>query len=196
MRKSLSYNPWLILVWHNSGQAPALASSHWQCTKNCLGKIAAIRRASSYLPGHIRRTLYLSFVIPHLEYCSVAWNNCGATLTSRLELVQNYALRVILNKPPRSSTEEMRSQLGLPSLSCRREISMIMQVRRCLSWHASDYLCSKFTVRHSTDYPSTRGLGAKDLLLKAPRTNMYKSFFEYSGAKLYNDLPNELKSMR
>ena len=38
-------------------------------------------------------------VLSHLEYCSVAWNNCGATLTSRLERVQNYALRVILNKP-------------------------------------------------------------------------------------------------
>ena len=164
--------------------------------KNCLGKIAAIRRASSYLPGHIRRTLYLSFVLPHLEYCSVAWNNCGATLTSRLERVQNYALCVILNKPPRSNTEEMQSQLSLPSLSCRRKISTIMQVRRCLSRHAPDYLCSKFTARASilTDHPSTRG--AKDLHLKAPRTNLYKSSFEYSGAKLYNDLPNDLKSMR
>ena len=164
--------------------------------KNCLGKIAAIRRASSYLPGHIRRNFYLSFVLPHLEYCSVAWNNCGATLTSRLEHVQNYTLCVILYKPPRSSTEETWSQLSLPSLSCRRETSTIMQVRRCLSRHAPDYLFSKFTARASilTDHPSTRG--AKDLLLKAPRTNLYKSSFEYSGAKLYNDLPNELKSMR
>ena len=90
----------------------------------------------------------------------------------------------------------MRSQLSLPSLSCRREISTIMQVRRCLSRHAPDYLCSKFTARASilTDYPST--CGAKDLLLKAPRTNLYKSSFAYSGAKLYNDLPNELKTMR
>ena len=163
--------------------------------KNCLGKIAAIRRVSTYLPGHIRRTLYLSCVLPHLEYCSVVWNNCGAGLTSRLERVQNYALRLILNKPPRSSTEEMWSQLSLHTLSCRRKISTIMQVRRCLSRHAPDYLCSKFTARASilTNYPST--CGAKDLL-KAPRTNLYKSSFEYSGAKLYNDLPNELKSMR
>ena len=173
-----------------------------QWTSTCTGiftltmceKIAAIRRASSYLPGHIRRTLYLSFVL--LEYCSVAWNNYGATLTSRLERVQHYALRVILNKPPRSNTEEMQSQLSLPSLSCRRKISTIMQVRRCLSRHAPDCLCSKFTARASilTDHPST--CGAKDLHLKAPRTNLYKSSFEYSGAKLYNDLPNELKSIR
>ena len=48
--------------------------------KNCLGKIAAIRRASSYLPDHIRRTLYLSFVLPHIEYCSVVWITVGQPL--------------------------------------------------------------------------------------------------------------------
>ena len=111
--------------------------------KNCLDKIATTRRASSYLPGHIRRTLYLSSVLPHLEYYSVVWNNCAATLTSRLERVQNYALHVILNKSPRSSTEEMRSQLSLPSLSCTREISTILQVCRCPSRRAPDSLHSK-----------------------------------------------------
>ena len=94
--------------------------------KGCLGKIAAIRRACHYLPSHINRTLYLSFVLPHLEYCSVVWGNCGTTLSSRLERVQNYALHVILhvilNKPPRSNTEEMRSQLSLPPLSSKRKL--------------------------------------------------------------------------
>ena len=94
--------------------------------RTCLCKIAATRRASSYLPCHIRRMLYLSFVLLHFEYCSVVWHHCGTALTSRLEGVQNYALRVILKKPPRSDTEEMRSQLNLLSLSRRREISMIL----------------------------------------------------------------------
>ena len=163
--------------------------------KTCLGKIAAIRRASYYLPSQIRRTLYLSLVLPHLEYCSVVWHNCGATLTKRMERVQNYALHITLNKPLRSSTEEMHSQLPLPPLSCRRDISTILQVRRCLSRRVPNYLCSKFVTRDSilTTYLSTRG--AKDLHLKAPRTNWYESSFEYFGAKLSNDLPNEVKSM-
>ena len=101
--------------------------------KGCHGKIAAIRRACHYLSSHIKRTLYLSLVLPHLKYCSVVWGNCRTTLSSRLEHVQNYDLRVILNKPPRSNTKEMRSQLSLPPLSSRREATMILQVRRCLS---------------------------------------------------------------
>ena len=64
---------------------------HWHLhidtvQKMCLGKIAP-----SEEPVPISQvTLYLSFVLPHLEYCSVVWNNSGATLTSRLECVQNY----------------------------------------------------------------------------------------------------------
>ena len=62
----------------------------------CMGKLAAIRRAGSYLPCHTRKLLYLAFVLPHLDYCSVVWNSCGATLAKRIERVQNYALRMIL----------------------------------------------------------------------------------------------------
>ena len=82
------------------------------CGKRNLGKIAAVRQDSAYLPCHIRRTLYLSIVLPHLDYCSVVWGNCR--VTSSLECVQNYTLRVSLNKPPCSNTEVMQSQLSLP----------------------------------------------------------------------------------
>lgn len=132
--------------WYNSlketdiGQVPRGHSDNhlrWHAhidkvRKNCLGKIAAIRRVSQYLPSHIKRTLYLSFILPHLKYYSVVWGNYGTTLSHRLERVQNYALRIIMNKPPRSNTEEMRSQLSLPPLSSRREATVILQVRRCL----------------------------------------------------------------
>ena len=110
----------------HSGQALALSSSHWHCMEYLPMQNCSHQKSQFYLPGYIRRTLYLSLVLPHLEYCSVVWNDCGATPTSRLEHVQNYALCVILNKPLRSNTEEMPSQLSLPSLSCRRETSTIL----------------------------------------------------------------------
>ena len=106
----------------------------------------------------------------YLEYCSVVWHNCRATLTKRVERVQNY-LPIILNKLPRSSTEEKHSQLSLPPFSGRRDISMILQVCRCQSRRAPNYPCNKFVTRDSilTTYPFT--CRVKDLHLKAPRTN-------------------------
>ena len=35
----------------------------------------------------------------------MVWNSCGTTLSDRVERVQNYALRIILRKPPRTRSE-------------------------------------------------------------------------------------------
>ena len=140
--------------------------------------------------------LYSSFVIPHLDYCSVVWHNCGVILTSRVERIQNYALRVILKKPPRNDTKEMRSQMGLTTLEQRRLNSTLLQVHRCLHGHVPEYLSCKFVTKDSlfTNYPATRG--ATNLHLRNPRTNAYKSTFEYFGAKQFNMLPDHVKSMK
>lgn len=78
----------------------------------CMGKPAAIQRAGGYLPCNIRKVLYQSFVLPHLDYCSVVWNSCGVTLSKHIERVQNYALRLILRKPPLTSSDLLRQTLG------------------------------------------------------------------------------------
>ena len=91
---------------------------HWQC----MGKLAIIRRVGSYLLCHIRKLLYQSFVLPHLDYCSVVWNNCGATLTGRVERIQNYALRMILRKLPPTSSELLQQILGWTTLKARRHM--------------------------------------------------------------------------
>ena len=82
----------------------------------CLAKLAVIKRSSAYLPCHIRKLLYRSFVLPHLDYCSVVWNSCGATLSGQIDRIQNYALRMILRKPPLTPSIELRRILGWCSL--------------------------------------------------------------------------------
>jgi len=54
-----------------------------------MGKLAAIRRAGSYMPCHIRKLLYQAFILPHLDNCSVVWNGCGATLSKHVERIKN-----------------------------------------------------------------------------------------------------------
>ena len=49
--------------------------------KKAFAAIGCIRRASQYLPGKIRKMLYNSLVLPHLDYCSTVWNSCNQTLS-------------------------------------------------------------------------------------------------------------------
>ena len=59
---------------------------------------------------------------------------------------------------------------------------------------APDYLQCLFTRRHIKDY-NLRNLEQK-LSLPKPNTNYLKRSFSYSGACLWNNLPQDLKSVR
>ena len=86
--------------------------------KKAFAATGCIRTASQYLPVKIRKMLYNSLVLPHLDYCSTVWHFSNQTLSQSLERTQNYAMRVILSQPhirevPFSET----SFTGLPSIS-------------------------------------------------------------------------------
>ena len=137
----------------------------------------------------------LTFISPHLDYCSVVWHICGVVQTTRVEHIQNYAIRVILKKTSRSNTKEMHSQLSLPTLEHRRLTSTLLQVHKCLHGHAPEYLSELVPeVSLFANYPATKG--ATNLNLKHPRTNAYKSTFECFGAMQFNNLPDHIKLMK
>ena len=78
------------------------------------------------------RELYNTLVLPHLQYCSTVWLPCSQALSLRLERVQNYSMRVILNQPPRTPSAFLRKQLNRTTLAQRRQNHMLSQVHRFL----------------------------------------------------------------
>ena len=73
--------------------------------RRSLSALAAIRKVSLYLSSNVLVTLYSAFVLPYLTYCCVVWHFCSKTSSDNLQRVQNYAMRVILRKPPRTSSQ-------------------------------------------------------------------------------------------
>ena len=133
-------------------------------------------------------------VLPHLDYCSVVWNNCGATLAGDVERIQNYALRVILRKPPLTSSELLRRTLCWTMLQARRHNAMLCQVHHCCTNQAPPYLCSKFAPNSYFNYIRTRG--PNKLHLPRPQTNFYHSRFEFQGAMYFNNLPEYIRVIK
>ena len=147
--------------------------------KKSLACLASIRRAGAYLHCHAGKMLYQSFALPHLDYCAVVWNGCGVGLSDRIQRVQNYAMRIILRKPPRTSSEVLRQSLGWTSLKTRRQIAILGQVHRCINGRAPSYLASKFTRNSSLGYNCTRG--ANKLHLRQPQSCHYHSSLNFKG---------------
>ena len=154
--------------------------------------LSTIKRSSSFLPINTRKLLFNSLVRPHLDYCSVVWHSCNSTISKRIERIQNYGMRVILGKPPHTSSSPLRDQLGWTTLQERRQRFMLTLVYRCLLNLAPSYLKNKFKLNSTLYNMGTRGSG--NIHLGQPNSDHYRRSFEYSGALHYNRLPLSSKS--
>ncbi len=106
--------------------------SHTNDIRNkSMAALASVKRSSIFLPVATRKLLFNSRVRPHLDYCSVVWHSCNFSTSQRLERVQNYSMRVILGKPPRTPSSSLRQQLNWSTLYQRRHTHMLNQVHRC-----------------------------------------------------------------
>ena len=71
--------------------------------------------------------------------------------------IQNYALRIIFQKPPRMSSAELREAAGWTTLKTRRHNAMLCKVHRYLRSQVPSYLTRKFHTNSNLNYATTRG---------------------------------------
>ena len=118
-------------------------------------RLAAIRRNNAFLPIDLR--LYKALVLPHLDYCSVLWHECGSVVTQKIERIQNYAFRIITSSPSRTPSDDFRRQLNWQTLQFRSVNFRWSLVHKCILGLTPTYEVSKFQQNKSLGYCWTRG---------------------------------------
>jgi ribonuclease P/MRP protein subunit RPP40 len=79
--------------------------------KQALKGLHMLKRAKPFLPHDILKTVYSAIVLPHLEYCNIVWGNCGSTIGSRLQIIQNRSARIICGVAWDTPHDEVLNQL-------------------------------------------------------------------------------------
>ena len=85
--------------------------------KKCFVGLAKLRRLKMLLSSRTKKQIYNALVLPHFDYCSVVWQEWSMELGKKLERVQNYGMRLILSKPPRTHSEELLEELSWRTLA-------------------------------------------------------------------------------
>ena len=60
-------------------------------------------------------------VLPHFDYCSNVWDNCGAVLKNKLQKLQNRATRIITKSGYEIRSSEIITNLGWSDLETRQK---------------------------------------------------------------------------
>ena len=125
--------------------------------RKCFAGLSKLKRLRNVLPPGIKKKVFCALVQPHLDYCSVVWQECLHEMQQKLERVQKYGMRLILSQPPRTPSETLRKALGWTPLKARRELFRMVLVHRCLRKKAPHCLSSKFRTVGDIGYSRTRG---------------------------------------
>ncbi len=156
--------------------------------------IGAIKRIKPYVPCKTLHDVYKTLIQPHFDYCSPLWDNCGLGLQDKLQKFQNRAARVITGADYDVRSSEVLNKLGWETLARRQELNKLVLMYKVLGNHTAPNLKDLFSRRNASQNIYDLRNSETDLSLKKPKTEFLKKTFGYSGAILWNSLPQDVKA--
>ena len=133
-----------------------------------------------------------SFVFSTLYYCSTVWSNTSKHNINKLHSVQNFAARVVLGLKKFDHISQAIKSLNQLPVDDRIYLNDAVKMHKCINKIVPHYLIEKFTLRSQTHTRNTRQ--RDQLNIPKCRLTTGKRSFTYRGAKLWNNLRNNVKS--
>ena len=120
------------------------------------------------------------------------WDGLTQQLSEKIQKLENHAIRVITNSSFDTSSRYLLNSLSWDNLSVRRAKQKAnLMYNACINNLVPTYLCNLFATRTPNYYFRN---AKKNLMLPKPRTDYLKRSFSYSGALLWNNLPEEIRT--
>ena len=160
---------------------------------NLMGKLCMISRVRHVLDTPTLFTVINLLVFSSLFYCSSVWSGTCKGNIAKLQLVQNFAARLLSGKRKFDHITPTLKQLKLLPVSDLLYIRDAVQMYKCMNNLAPPYLSQLFTKRSQTHSFLTRNRDS--LQLPKCRTALAQQSFVFRGVTIWNSLPEELKTV-
>ena len=147
--------------------------------KKISSAIGALKRIRSFITTKTAVQVYFALMQPHFDYCSSVWDGLGETLSTKIQKLQNRAIKVITRSSYDTNASVLLNALQLDNLYVRRRKLKAQLMFKILKGNMPSYLRTLFSIRN-TEY-NMRNNQFK-LKLPKPRTNYLKRSLSYYGA--------------
>lgn len=149
-------------------------------------KIAFLSRSKNKMDIETRLLFYKTIISPHFDYCSTVLLLANDSQIDRLQKLQNWALRIILNADRRTHIHAMLSKLSLLDIKQRVYFNVLITVFKAVHNLLPPYLSQHFKFTGEIQPYNLRGNNR----LRQPnyKTASSQNSFLYKGAGVYNEL--------
>ena len=149
--------------------------------KKATSRTSPLNRIRHNITPYTAKTIYQVMILPTLLYCSNIFISMSDTKKREFENIQARALKII-NGPKGSVRFPLVQQI------CKRKCAI--DVFKCLTGLAPSPFNDYFIRTHHSK--NTRG-NHSNLVLPRVKTEFARKSFTFQGAKIFNNLPDELK---
>ena len=152
-------------------------------------QINILKRLGKHLTKLNKLTIFHTFIVSNFNYCPLSWHFCTERNTTKLEKLQERALRFVYDDYV-SSYDDLLDRAKIPSLKLRRIKTMAIEAFKIVHGIAPPCLHDCLTLtenRYNFRYTN---------ILQVPqvRTTTYgKKSFKYAAAVLWNNFPEEFR---
>ena len=160
-------------------------------SKKIASVIGALKRIRQFIDTNTALIIYGTLTQPNFDYCSSVSDGLNITLNDKLQKLQNRAARVITKSQYDASSSDLFSKLGWDNLLTRRKKHYPILLFKTSNDLTPFYLHGLFESR-STGYKLRNS--EHNLFVPTPRTNYGKRSFSYSGAVLWDGLPQNVRT--
>ena len=158
--------------------------------RKAAGQLNALKRLGSYIPFESRKILANSFILSNFNYCPLVWYFSTAKQVKKIEKIQERVLRFVHNDYETDYPSLLKNNKYV-TMEVKHMRYLSIEIYKTLHCLNPQYMKQLFQLNKSK-YSSRRPL---DLIVpRVNQTHYGLRSIRYEGAKIWNHLPNSIKS--
>ena len=167
--------------------------SHIQATiSSCMSRLGQINRVKHCFDKHTLTIIINSLVFSKLYYCSTVWSNTSQTNLNNVQVVQNFACRIVSGVGKYDHVTPILQELKWLPVRQYLYFRDAVMAFKCMTGNAPAYLTEQFVRRGDISSRVTRNSSMIDTPLY--RTATGQQSFKFRMATIWNSLKPELRA--
>ena len=148
---------------------------------------------STNLSIPVRKMFFNAYILPHIDYCCTIWGNANSELLDSIVKFQKRAVRCILDRDFDSPSDEMFAELKWMKFPERIKYQKTIMMYKISHNLAPKYLQELFQQTNDIHNRALRSTSDNLLYVPKPNIEQFRNCLSYSGSKIWNSIPENIK---
>ena len=159
--------------------------------------IGILKHIRHFIPKASLLLLYHTLLEPCFKYCSIVWGQCSETLKDKLQTHQNKAARAIAKvRYDEANHSKLLTDFGWLSIRNLIKLDMGTLAYKELNNQHPEQDIRPFQKLDEQHTYNTRSVTNNNLFISRGNTQLFNRTMSYSGSRLWNEIPYEIRRVR